>query len=183
MSRALVMAMAAWPASARMRSASASSKASGADGVDLDDPERAALAGDRRGDHRAEAGALVELCRLGRRREQVARSSPAITTRSSATATPVAPTPTEIQSLARSSSRELLAEAVVERPVQVARGRVEQVEDRALPADEAAGQLDDLLEDLGRVAQGGDAGGDLAQGLLGAGPAGEPFAGPVELRR
>ena len=38
--------------------------------VDLDDAERAVVAGDRRGDHRVEAGALVELGRLGRGREQ-----------------------------------------------------------------------------------------------------------------
>ena len=33
--------------------------------------------------------------------------------------------------------------------------------------------VDDVLEDLGRVAQGRDPGGDLAQGLLRVGPAGQ----------
>ena len=41
--------------------------------VDLDDAERPAVAGDRRGDHRVEAGPLVELGRLGRGREAATR--------------------------------------------------------------------------------------------------------------
>jgi hypothetical protein len=39
-------------------------------GVDLDDTERAGVAGDRGRDHRMEPGPLVELGRLGRRREE-----------------------------------------------------------------------------------------------------------------
>ena len=69
MSRALVMAMAAWLASAPMRPASVVVERVALLRVDLDDAERAGLAGDRRGDHRVEAGPLVELGRLGRRRE------------------------------------------------------------------------------------------------------------------
>ena len=69
MSRALVMAMAAWLARAPTRLASVSPNASERLRVDLDDAERAAIAGDRRGDHRLEAGPLVELGRFGRWRE------------------------------------------------------------------------------------------------------------------
>ena len=73
--------------------------------VDLDDPERAGVAGDRGGDHRPEPGPLVELGRFGLTAGTATpgRRRPG-STRSSATATPVAPTPTEIQSLARSSA-------------------------------------------------------------------------------
>ena len=90
---------------------------------------------------------------------------------------PVAPSPTEIHSLARSSALNVRLEAVVVGPAQVAGLRIEQIEDRALAADQPARQLDDLLEDLGRVTQGGDAGGDLAQGLFGVGAPGEVARG------
>ena len=121
MSRALVMAMAAWLARARMRSASVVVEGVAADGVDLDDAERAVVAGDRRRDHRVEAR-CARRTRSTRGSAGTARprSSPAMTTRSSATATPVAPTPTEIHSLARSSSVNRRASAVVERPAQLA---------------------------------------------------------------
>ena len=94
-----------------------------------------------------------------------------MTTRSSATADAGRARPTEIQSVGALLGGELPAEAVVVGPAQVARLRVEQVEDGALAADQPARELDDLLEDLGRVAQRRDAGGDLAQGLLGLGAA------------
>ena len=104
-----------------------------------------------------------------------------MTTRSSATATPVAPSPTEIHRCGPLLVGEQAGQPVVERPAQVVGARVEQVEDGALPADQPAGQLDDLLEDVGRVAQRGDARGDLAQGLLGLGAASESGARAVEL--
>ena len=43
-------------------------------------------------------------------------------------------------------------------------------------ADQSARLLDDILEDLARLAQDRDPGRDLAQRLLGAGPAGEGVA-------
>ena len=104
-----------------------------------------------------------------------------MTTRSSATAIPVAPSPTEIHSFDALLVAEEAPQAVVECPAQPVGAGLQDVEDRALPADEAARELDDLLEDLGRISQGGDAGGDLAQGLFRSGPAGERAAGPVEL--
>jgi hypothetical protein len=72
--------------------------------------------------------------------------------------------------------REPASQAVVVRPAQVTGLRVEQVEDGALPADQAARQLDDLLEDLRRVAQCRDAGGDLAKRLFRVRPAGKGLA-------
>ena len=48
-------------------------------------------------------------------------------------------------------------------------------------ADEAAGLLDDVLEDLGRLAQDRDPGGDLAQRLLGLGAPAERLARAIEL--
>ena len=96
-----------------------------------------------------------------------------MTTRSSATAIPVAPTPTEIQSLARSS-------AVNSRlsPSSKAQCRLPVVgssRSRMAPvaADQPAGELHDLLEDLGRIAQRRDAGRDLAQRLFRLGPPGQ----------
>ena len=58
---------------------------------------------------------------------------------------------------------------------------IEQVEDDAVGPDQAAGLLDDVLEDLRRLAQDRDPGRDLAQRLLRLGAPGERVARPVEL--
>ena len=183
MSRALVMAMAAWLARARTRSASVSSKASRSDGVDLDDAERAVVAGDRRGDHRVEAGPLVELGRLGRRREQavelVAGDDDAVLGHGDAGRALADRDP----QLGPLLVGEQAGEPVVERPAQLVGAGLEQVEDGALPADQPTGQLDDLLEDVGRVAQRGDPRGDLAQRLFGLGPAGQSRRASGRARR
>src|SRR6478752_5909666 len=84
--------------------------------------------------------------------------------------------------IARSSATAMpVAPAVVERPVQVAGGWVEQVEDGALAPDETRRELDDLLEDLAGVAQRRDARRDLAQGLLCLGPPRQRAARAVQL--
>ena len=151
------------------------------DGVHLDDAERSIVARDRRRDHRVEPGAFVELGRLGARREQgvelVAGDDDAVLGDGDAGRALADRDPQLCPLLVR----EQAGEPVVERPAQLVGAGLEQVEDGALPADQPAGQLDDLLEDVGRVAQRGDARGDLAQGLLGLGPAGESRARAVEL--
>ena len=60
--------------------------------------------------------------------------------------------------------------------MEVAGRGVEQVEDDAVRADQSARLLDDIPEDLARLAQDRDPGRDLAQALLGAGPTGEGVA-------
>ena len=65
--------------------------------------------------------------------------------------------------------------------MQVAGRRVEEVEDHAVGPNQAAGLGDDVLEDLRRLAQDRDPGGDLAQRLLRLGPPGERLARAVEL--
>ena len=153
----------------------------GSDGVDLDDPERPAIAGDRRRDHRAEPGPLVEVGVLGTGREQAGEIVPGdddavLGERRAGRA--VADGDPQVGAFL---GAELAPDAVVVRPAQVAGRGVEQVEDGAFPADQPAGELDDLLEDVGRIAHGRDAGRDLAQGLLGVRPSGEGRARAVEL--
>jgi hypothetical protein len=65
--------------------------------------------------------------------------------------------------------------------VQVAGGRVEQVEDHPVGPDQAPGLGNDVLEDLGGLAQDRDPGGDLAQRLLRLRAASERLARTVEL--
>ena len=50
---------------------------------------------------------------------------------------------------------------------------VDQVEDRAVAADEALRRIDDLLEERAGLTDCGDPGGDLAEGLLGVGSPGQ----------
>ena len=150
--------------------------------VDLDDPERACLAGDRRGDHRLEAGALVELRGLGRRRELVLQVAEGQDHPVLGHGRPGRPDPDVDPQLGPLLVGEEVADPAVERPVEVARRRVEEVEDHAVGADQADGLLDDVAEDLARVAQHGDARGDLAQGLLRLGAAAERLARLAELR-
>ena len=149
--------------------------------VDLDDPERTAVAGDRRGDHRVEARAVVELGRFGRRRELgrqvvVGEDDPALGDRDAGRAHPDRDPQGRPLLVA-----EALRQPVVDRPVQVAVGRVEQVEDHPVGPDEAPGLRDDVAQDLARLAQDGDPGGDLAERLLGLRPPAEGVARPVEL--
>ena len=104
-----------------------------------------------------------------------------MTTRSSATAVPGRPDPDRDPERGPLLGGERRAEAVVVGPAQVAGGRVEQVEDDAVGADEPPGMLDDVLEDLGRLAQDRDPGRDLAQGLLGLGASTERVARAIQL--
>ena len=139
------------------------------------------LPGDRRRDHRPEAGAVVELRRFGARRELrhqvVARDDDPVL----GDGHPGGALPDRDPQLRALLVAEEPPQAVVERPAQLVGAGLQDVEDGPLPADQAARELDDLLEDLGRIAQRGDACGDLAQGLFRPGPAGERAAGPVEL--
>ena len=64
---------------------------------------------------------------------------------------------------------------------QVAAGRGHPGQVCTIGLEEALRILDDALEDLVRVAQGGDAGRDVAQRALGLGPAGEGLARALEL--
>ena len=54
---------------------------------------------------------------------------------------------------------------------------LDEVELGPLRVEQVAGGVDDLLEEVDRVADGGDPGGDLAEGLLGAGAAADLLAG------
>jgi hypothetical protein len=104
-------------------------------------------------------------------------------TRFSATAVPVAPTPTEIHSWARSSAAEDVGQTVVEGPVEVAGRRVEEVEDHPVGADQAPGLGDHVVEDLLGLAQDRDPRGDLAQRLLRLRPPAEGLARDGRARR
>ena len=65
--------------------------------------------------------------------------------------------------------------------MEVARRRVEQVEDDAVGIDQPAGLGDDVAQDLAGLAQDRDPRGDLAQRLLGLGAPAERVARQVEL--
>ena len=62
---------------------------------------------------------------------------------------------------------DLLVDARVVRPVDLARRRVEQVDDRAARPEQPGGLVDDVLEQLRRVLDGHHPAGDLAQRALG----------------
>ena len=148
MSRALVIAMAAWLARAKTRPASVSLNAAAFLGVDLDDAERAGVAGDRGRDHRVEPGPLVELGRFGGRREErrevaVGDDDPVLRDGG-----PGGPDPDRDPELGPLLGAEHARQAVVVGPVEVAGRRVEQVEDHAVGPDQAPGLRDDVLEDL-----------------------------------
>ena len=66
-------------------------------------------------------------------------------------------------------------------PFDRARDGVEQVDDRAVGVEQAGGLLDDVLEQVARLADRGDPGGDLAEALLGFGPPGDLAPGAVQL--
>ncbi len=153
----------------------------GSDRIDLDDAERPALTGDRGRDHRAEAGALVEGRVLRPRREQrreiVTRDHHPVLGDGDARGALPHGYPEECAFLVA----EAPTQPVVVGPAQVARVGIEQVEDRALPADETARELDHLLEDLGRVTERCDPRGDLAQRLLGVRPARQIASRAIEL--
>ena len=99
-----------------------------------------------------------------------------MTTRPSATAVPGRPDADRDPQLGPLLDREHRRQAVVVRPVQVAGGRVEQVEDDAVGTDQATGLGHDVAQDLARLAQDGDPGGDLAEGLLRVRPPREGYA-------
>ena len=146
-------------------------------------PSGPGLARDRRRDHRLEAGPLVELCRFGRRRELADEvvagdDDPVLGDRS-----PGGPDADRDPEPGALIVGELPAEPVVVGPAEVAGRRVEQVEDDAVRPDQTPGVLDDVLEDLRRLAQDRDPGGDLAKRLLGLGAPGQGVTGAVELRR
>ena len=150
-------------------------------GVDLDDAERAGVAGDRGGDHRLEPGALVELGRFGRRREErrevaVGDDDPVLG--DGGPGRPDADRDPELRPLL---GAEHARQAVVVGPVEVAGRRVEEVEDHAVGPNQAPGLGDDVLEDLRRLAQDRDPGSDLAQRLLRLRPPGERLARAVQL--
>ena len=150
--------------------------------VDLERAERARLAGDRGDDHRAEAGHVEEPVVHVRRAGSARRGRRSrVIIRFSATATPVAPTPTGIVMPAISSGVNRLGHARVERPAEDVAVRLDEVEDRAVGADEPLRRVDDLLEQRARVADRGDLGRDLAERLLGVRPPGQLGRRPVEL--
>jgi len=66
-------------------------------------------------------------------------------------------------------------------PAQGLDQRVVEVDPRAIRGEEAGGLFDDLLEDLGGVEDGRDAGRDLAQGLFRIGPSGDLSTRLLEL--
>ena len=127
-----------------------------------------------------EPGALVELRRFGRWRELVDEVAEGEDHAVLGHGRPGRPDPDVDPELRPLLVGEEVADAAIERPVEVARRRVEEVEDDAVGADQADGLVDDVAEDLGRVAQHGDPGGDLAQRLLRLGRGGR---GPRAIRR
>ena len=150
-------------------------------GVDLDDAERAGVAGDRDRDHRLEPGPLVELGRFGGRREErrevaVGDDDPVL--RDGCPGRADTDRDPELRPLL---GAEHARQPVVVGPVEVAGRRVEEVEDHAVGTDQAPGLGHDILEDLRRLAQDRDPGSDLAQRLLRLRPPGERLARLVEL--
>ena len=136
---------------------------------------------DRGGDHRLEPGPLVELGRFGGRREErgeitVGDDHPVLRDRG-----PGRPDPDRDPEVRPLLGAEHARQPVVEGPVEVAGRHVDEVEDHAVGPDQAAGLRDDVLEDLGRLAQDRDPGGDLAQRLLRLRPPGERLARVVQL--
>ena len=103
-------------------------------------------------------------------------------TRPSATARPVRPTPTGRVELVHEALVEAAAHAVVVGPAQERLvGRVDELEDRPIRVEQPGRLVDDLLEDVGRVVDGRDAGRDLAQRPFGVGPPGDVLARHLEL--
>ena len=150
-------------------------------GIDLEDAKGTGLPRDRRGDHRVEPGPFVELRRLLRRRElrrQVVTGDdhPVLGDRHAGRADPHRDP--EVGALLVAEEP---AQTIVVRPAQVAGLRVKKIEDGAVRTDDAAGLLDHVLEDLGRVAEHRDPRGDLPERLLRIGTLLERLARSIQL--